>query len=74
MPTRRPDPAFARRVGRNVHKLRSATNLTQEAFAEAVGVSPRYIQGIEAGKRLPSLTIADAIRRVFKTTWNNLLG
>jgi transcriptional regulator with XRE-family HTH domain len=74
VPTRRPDPAFANRVGRNLQKLRSANKLTQEAFAEKVGVSPRYIQGIEAGTRLPSLTIADALRRALKTTWNNLLG
>ena len=74
MATRRPEPTFAKRVGRNVQRLRGEANLTQEAFAEEIGVSPRYIQSIEAGTGLPSLTIADAMRQVLKTSWNTLLG
>ena len=74
MPTLRPDPVFVTRVGRNLRKLRAGTDLSQEAFAEKVGVAPRYIQWIEAGKRLPSLAVAEAMRGALKTTWDKLLG
>ncbi len=74
MATRAHHPAQARRIGRNLQALRRAHGLNQEELAEKINASPRYIQGIEAGSRLPSLTIADALRKALGTTWDGLLG
>ena len=52
-------------VGRNLRQFRVAVGLSQEAFAELVGVHRTYMGGIERGERnltLPSLErIADRL-------------
>lgn len=48
-----------RRVfGENVRKLREAAGLSQDAFADLVGVHRTYMSGIERGKRAPSIVVA----------------
>ncbi|HEY8966776.1 MAG TPA: helix-turn-helix transcriptional regulator [Candidatus Methylacidiphilales bacterium] len=74
MPARLPAPALVKRVSRNLKRLRDETGLTQEELAERAGVSPRYIQFLEAGKQLPSLTVADALVSALGTTWDKLLS
>jgi transcriptional regulator with XRE-family HTH domain len=43
--------------GRRLRELRLARQLTQEALAEAAGITSTYTSDIELGKRAPSLTI-----------------
>ncbi|XHR29116.1 MAG: helix-turn-helix domain-containing protein [Chthoniobacteraceae bacterium] len=59
--------------GKNVHHLRIGAGLTQEALAEATGVSARYIQSIEAGEYFPALPTLAKLKKGLKTTWNKLL-
>lgn len=40
-----------KRVGRNLRAYRQAQGLSQEAFAEAVGVHRTYMGGLERGER-----------------------
>ncbi|MCW2988891.1 MAG: family transcriptional regulator [Solirubrobacterales bacterium] len=40
-----------RTVGRNLRAYRRAQNLSQEAFAEVLGVHRTYMGGIERGER-----------------------
>ncbi len=40
-------------LGEAIAKQRSAKNMTQEALASSVGLSPRSIQRIEAGTEQP---------------------
>jgi putative transcriptional regulator len=47
-------------------EIRTGRNVTQEALAEAVGVSRQTIISIEKGKYTPSVTLALAIARFFK--------
>ena len=45
----------SKRLGKNLQALRKNRGLTQEQLAERLNTAPRYIQAIEAGKKLPSL-------------------
>lgn len=40
-----------RTVGRNLRRYRRARNLSQEAFADLVGVHRTYMGGLERGER-----------------------
>jgi putative transcriptional regulator len=44
-----------RRLGERIQKLRKNAGLKQHEVAEKVGLSPKYIQYIEAATRQPSL-------------------
>ena len=48
-------------LGAQVRELRRARGLTQEALAEELGVTPRYLAGIERGERNLTLDSVDAL-------------
>lgn len=48
-------------LGMRVRELRRAAALTQEALAEQLGVTPRYLAGIERGERNLTLDSVDAL-------------
>lgn len=50
-----------RRVGRNLRAYRQARGLSQEAFAEAVGVHRTYMGGLERGERNLTLKSVEKI-------------
>jgi len=54
-----------RELGEQIQRLRKKAGLKQHEVAEKVGVSPKYIQYVEAAARQPSLKtlykIADAL-------------
>ena len=56
---------FAKQFGERVRTLRKRKGLSQEAFADLVGLDRTYISGIERGIRNPSLfclkILADAL-------------
>ena len=56
------------RVKNRVRELRTASELSQEALGEALGVSRQTINSIENGRYLPSLPLAIDIARHFETT------
>lgn len=75
MPVRKPKSCpQRRRLGRNVAALRARRDLTQEALAERVGVSPRYIQNVEAGENFPSLPTLGRLRAALRCDWNALFA
>ena len=49
------------RLARNVRALRIAANISQEVFADMVGVHRVYMSGIERGKRNPSIDVVERI-------------
>ena len=57
-----------------LRKLRRKKKLTQEKIGEKVKVTPKYIQYLEAGKRIPSLKLiyrlADALDVKVKELFN----
>ncbi|MDX6610159.1 MAG: hypothetical protein QOF85_2084 [Solirubrobacterales bacterium] len=48
-------------VGRNLRTYREARNLSQEAFAEVLGVHRTYMGGIERGERNLTLKTVEKI-------------
>lgn len=49
-----------RAVGRNIRRLRQASGLSQEAFAESLGYQRAYIAQVERGER--NLTLRTVVR------------
>ena len=73
MPSRKSEPSPHReRLGQNVARLRTRRNVTQEALAEKVNVSPRYMQSVEAGEYFLSLLTLVQLRAVPRCDWNEL--
>lgn len=74
VPSRKPSPCqIRRRFGANVAELRRRGGATQEALAERVGLSVRYLQSIEAGEYWPTLATLDRLRRALEAGWDELL-
>ncbi|PMC02379.1 XRE family transcriptional regulator [Microbacterium sp. UMB0228] len=48
-------------LGARVRDLRRSRGLTQERLAEQLGVTPRYLAGIERGERNLTLDSVDAL-------------
>ena len=51
-----------------VSSLRKEKNVTQEEFAEAIGVSRQTVIAIEKGNYIPSLLLGLKIAKYFKKT------
>ncbi len=49
------------RFGRNVRALRAAADLSQDEFADKVGVHRTYMSGIERGVRAPTIIVVEKI-------------
>lgn len=49
------------RLARNVRSLRENAGISQDAFADVVGVHRTYMSGIERGKRNPSIEVVERI-------------
>lgn len=58
--------------GQNLAKLRNQAELTQEVLAEKAGISLRYVQFLEAGKKLASIQTARQIKHALNCSWNEL--
>jgi transcriptional regulator with XRE-family HTH domain len=60
--------------GREVRRRRTAIGLSLEALSEAAGLTPKYISGIEMGRRNPSLLAMLAIARGLNAPLGEMLG
>lgn len=55
-------------------KARTALSITQEAAAERSGLSLRFYQDMEAGKKSPSIITLVALARSLKCDYNTLFA
>ena len=53
-------------ISNNVHTLRQEARVTQEQFADKVGVTRQTVIAIEKGNYVPSLLLAMKISKFFK--------
>lgn len=60
-------------LGMRIKRLRVAKGLTQEKFAEALGISVEYVGKIERGKRSPSLDLVIAMANFFHVSTDYIL-
>lgn len=60
-------------LGKRVREVRHARGLTQEGLAEQLGVTPRYLAGIERGERNLTLDSVDALAKQLEVTGLSLL-
>lgn len=60
-------------LGARLRDLRRSRGLTQESLAEELGVTPRYLAGIERGERNLSLDSVDALAEQLGVTAQTLL-
>ncbi len=60
-------------IGKKIKKQRQELNLTQETFAEKVGLSTCYIGMIERGRRIPKLETFIKIANVLDVSADYLL-
>ena len=58
----------------NVQKLRKAHKVTQEDFAEAIGVTRQTIISIEKGNYTPSVLLALKIAEYFSVSVNEVFS
>ncbi len=61
------------RLAANLRELRQKTGLSQEAFADEVGLHRTYISDLERGARNPTITVVDKIARALKVPLGKLL-
>ena len=47
--------------------------MTQEKVAERAGISQRYLQSIEAGKKQASINVVSRLRFALDSDWDDLL-
>lgn len=52
-----------KRVGANIRTIRVNRKVSQESLAHEIGVTPRYLGGIERGERNLTLDSVDALAR-----------
>ena len=58
----------------NVRSLRVARKLSQERLAERVGVNPRTVQKIEAGKLNVLAITLERLKVALKCNWDDLMN
>ena len=61
-------------IGERIAALRKSNNLTQEALANTLGVSPQTISKWETGTTMPDILLLPVIADVFDTTIDALFG
>ena len=66
---RQPSDIHLKQFGQNIIRLRNETGLTQEKVAEKTGISWRYFQSIEAGKRWPTIVVLMRLKAALGCDW-----
>ena len=62
------------KIAENIRRYRRAFDLTQEEFAEKIGMSPQSVSKWVRGDGYPDITLLPAIARFFKVSIDELIG
>ena len=58
-------------IGKKIKEIRKRSQLTQELFAEKIGIEPSSLSNIENGKSFPSMQTVLNITKKFKISYND---
>jgi len=61
-------------LGRNLHRLRNAAALSQDALAVKADMTKRYVQMIEAGQKCPTLYALKRLQAALQCGYEDLLA
>lgn len=61
-------------LAENLKSLRKSKDMTQEAVAEVLNVSPQSVSKWERGDTLPDITLLPALANLYKTSVDRLIG
>ena len=61
------------KIGSLLKKIRKDNNLTQEKFAEQLGVTPQAVSKWENGKNIPDLSILKEIKKLYNIDLDSIL-
>ncbi|MEM6602150.1 MAG: helix-turn-helix transcriptional regulator [Verrucomicrobiota bacterium] len=64
---------LAKKLGRNIARLRYDAGLTQEKVAELTDIHDRHFQKIEGGEVCPSFPLIVEIKKKLKADWSQVL-
>lgn len=68
------DNFYKQAIGKSIRKIRKKTKLTQEAFAEKIGIEPSSLSNIENGKSYPSVSTIIQIQKNFNVTSEDIFN
>ena len=74
MPLDQEQVELLKAVGGNVRRLRLRAKLTQEGLAEQVGINPRTVQKIEAGRLNILVTTLARMQAALDCRWEELMS
>ncbi len=61
-------------LGKTIKKLRRARDMTQEALAEALSISPQAVSRWECGDGMPDISLLPVLCHLFEVSADELLG
>lgn len=61
-------------IGERIKKYRKDQEMTQDALAQALGVSPQSVSKWECGDGYPDITLLPTIANFFEVTVDELIG
>jgi transcriptional regulator with XRE-family HTH domain len=61
------------KIGNFIKKIRKENNLSQQAFAERIGVSPQAVSKWENGKNLPDISTLKEIKKEFNVDIDSII-
>ena len=61
------------KIGNLLKKIRKENNLTQEKFAEKLGVTPQAVSKWETGKNIPDISILKEIKKLYNIDLDSIL-
>ena len=70
----KPTKEVCQAFGNNLKLRRKELHMTQEVFADRLGLSVNYISGLERGTRLPSMPVFMKMLEILDTSPNALLN
>ena len=60
-------------INNKIRKLRFELNLTQQEFADRIGISRPSLSNYEKGTRMPSMTVAQKICKEFNVSLSDII-